>query len=116
MDMMELSRYKARAIRHANEYSTICIELQRLSTGQILFRIEKRAHSFRKSSCNEYGKQFYRGERSRDCKSGGTGLGHAICKHILELHGSAYGVENTKDGVVFYFSLNESEGDNIEHC
>lgn len=80
------------------------------------FASKMRAHSFRKSSCNEYGKQFYRGERSRDLKSGGTGLGHAICKHILELHGSAYGVENTKDGVVFYFSLNESEGDNIEHC
>jgi|AraplaMF_Col_mLB_1032019.scaffolds.fasta_scaffold38929_1 signal transduction histidine kinase len=62
--------------------------------------------------------QFYRGECSKDRKSGGTGLGLAICRHILELHGSTYGVENTKDGVSFYFTVARSigeVGDNNEH-
>lgn len=103
------------AIRHANEHSTIRIDLQRLFTGQIFFRIENEGTQLSEEQLQRIWEQFYRGERSRDRKSGGTGLGLAICKHILELHGSAYGVENTKNGVAFYFSLDESEGDNIEY-
>lgn len=33
----------------------------------------------------------------------GNGLGLAICKSILELHGYHYGVKNRKSGVMFYF-------------
>ncbi|WP_304518719.1 sensor histidine kinase KdpD [Clostridium sp. CM028] len=47
--------------------------------------------------------QFYRVE-ARTSKAG-TGLGLSISKGILELHHAIYGVENTKDGVRFFFSL-----------
>lgn len=50
--------------------------------------------------------RFYRVEKSRVKGTGGTGLGLSIVRHILELHHSHYGVENTETGVVFYFSLN----------
>lgn len=49
--------------------------------------------------------RFYRTEKSRDRKTGGTGLGLSIVKNILELHESRFGVENTDDGVRFYFTL-----------
>lgn len=49
--------------------------------------------------------RFYRAEKSRDRKTGGTGLGLCIVKNILELHECKYGVENTIDGVKFYFTL-----------
>lgn len=48
---------------------------------------------------------FYRTEKSRSKEHGGTGLGLTITRHILDLHGSSYGVENTDQGVRFYFSL-----------
>ncbi|WP_405116160.1 HAMP domain-containing sensor histidine kinase [Paenibacillus sp. FSL K6-1217] len=51
--------------------------------------------------------RFYRGETSRHRSTGGTGLGLAISKKILEMHGAAYGVNNTADGVMFYFQLNK---------
>jgi len=52
--------------------------------------------------------RFYRGDISRQQAKEGTGLGLAISKNILELHGVPYGVTNTKDGVLFYFSLKKS--------
>lgn len=51
--------------------------------------------------------RFYRGETSRHRSTGGTGLGLAISKKILEMHGAPYGVNNTSDGVMFYFQLNK---------
>ncbi|WP_088547687.1 sensor histidine kinase [Paenibacillus aquistagni] len=53
--------------------------------------------------------RFYRGEPSRQRASGGTGLGLAISKKILELHRVSYGVANTPEGVLFYFSLHKRQ-------
>lgn len=53
--------------------------------------------------------RFYRGEPSRQRASGGTGLGLAISKKILELHRVSYGVANTSEGVLFYFSLHKRQ-------
>jgi len=50
-------------------------------------------------------KAFYRIEKSRNRKYGGTGLGLTIVSGILEKHSSQFGVENTSDGVKFWFTL-----------
>lgn len=43
---------------------------------------------------------FYKGEEKR-----GTGIGLAIVKSIIELHGGQKGVLNQEDGVTIYFSI-----------
>jgi len=48
---------------------------------------------------------FYRTEDSRSRKSGGTGLGLSIVKGIALAHNGSYGVENSKNGVLFWFSI-----------
>ncbi len=49
---------------------------------------------------------FYRGDKSRDRKSGGTGLGLAIVKQLAEIHGARVQVESSVGkGSIFYVLL-----------
>jgi signal transduction histidine kinase len=53
--------------------------------------------------------RFYRADRSRDRSRGGAGLGLAIAREIVELHGSALHVESkVNGGTRFSFTLSPS--------
>lgn len=49
--------------------------------------------------------KFYKVDRARTREYGGSGVGLSIVKAIMEAMGRAYGVENTRDGVLFWFEL-----------
>lgn len=99
------------AIRHASVNSVITIRIQRTSPGMVTTVVENAGQPIAEEDLDRIWDHFYRAERSRDRKTGGTGLGLAIVKHILELHGSEYGVRNTGQGVAFMFTLPESGGE-----
>lgn len=48
---------------------------------------------------------FYKVDKARTRKYGGSGLGLKIVSSIVNLHGGSYSAENTDDGVLFRFSL-----------
>ena len=48
---------------------------------------------------------FYRSDTARDRQSGGTGLGLALVKETVTLHGGTCGVENLPHGVRFWVEL-----------
>ncbi|WP_339311205.1 HAMP domain-containing sensor histidine kinase [Paenibacillus sp. FSL M7-0896] len=73
----------------------------------ILICIENKGAHIPDEQLEKIWDRFYRGETSRHRSTGGTGLGLAISKKILEMHGVPYGVNNTSDGVMFYFQLNK---------
>ena len=50
-------------------------------------------------------KRFYKLDESRNRESGGTGIGLALVKAIMNQYGNAFGVVNKKDGVEFYFEI-----------
>ncbi|RJE87475.1 HAMP domain-containing protein [Paenibacillus sp. 1011MAR3C5] len=102
------------AVRHATANSVIDIMVERRLDGRLRITIENAGLPIAEEDLDRIWEHFYRVERSRDRRSGGTGLGLAIVKHILELHGSEYGVRNTSRGVAFYFTLLESRGNNHE--
>jgi len=52
--------------------------------------------------------KFYRGDKSRNYKIPGSGLGLSTCKYIIEKHGGNIYCKTKKDngsGSVFYFSV-----------
>lgn len=49
--------------------------------------------------------RFYRGDSARIEPGDGAGLGLAIARRIVELHGGSIGVERSKNGASFFFAL-----------
>ena len=50
--------------------------------------------------------RFYKVDNSRNREVSGSGIGLSLVRAIMNQHKNKYGVENTKDGVNFYFELN----------
>ncbi len=55
---------------------------------------------------------FYRADKAMSRSQGRFGLGLAIVASIQKLHGQGYGVENTQNGVRFYFDIRKAEKQN----
>lgn len=53
--------------------------------------------------------RFYKVDKSRNRQDGGTGIGLALVKAIMNQYGNDFGVINKKDGVEFYFEVGLSE-------
>lgn len=53
--------------------------------------------------------RFYKVDSSRNRSNGGTGIGLALVKAIMNKYNSNYGVINKVDGVEFYFEIDEAK-------
>lgn len=94
------------AIKYTPNYEKVEISLQDVGSNY-LFRIENFGIVLNEEDLKNIWDAFYRSEKSRNKKLGGTGLGLYIVKRILALHNSTYGVESDSNSVVFYFTLNK---------
>lgn len=57
--------------------------------------------------------RFYKVDESRNRADGGTGIGLALVKAIMNNYNSKYGAKNTENGIEFYFDIDagKREGD-----
>ena len=53
--------------------------------------------------------RFYKVDESRNRSAGGTGIGLAFVKAIMNNYDNKYGVNNVDAGVEFYFELDLSK-------
>ncbi len=93
------------ALRHMEEQDVISVSISMQGLHSLLIQIENSGPQIPEELIPLIWDQFYTidpsGNRDRD----GSGLGLAIVRNILTLHGSRYGVRNTDEGVLFYFTL-----------
>ncbi|SFL94910.1 HAMP domain-containing sensor histidine kinase [Salibacterium qingdaonense] len=103
-----VTNFITNAIRHTPEDKNIIISTK---SEQELVKVcvENNGSPIAEEHVEKIWDRFYRGDTSRDRSEGSMGLGLAISKNILELHGVQYGVTNTEEGVLFYFYLNKKE-------
>lgn len=50
--------------------------------------------------------RFYKGDESRNRDNGGTGIGLALVKAIMNNYGNKFGAKNVEGGIEFYFEVN----------
>lgn len=102
------------AIQHSAPAGCITISLVE-NEQELMFSIENEGPPIADEDLSKIWQPFYRTEKSRSKEFGGTGLGLTITARILDLHQSQYGVENTPNGVRFYFELQKNYPREIIH-
>ncbi|MDO4293440.1 MAG: HAMP domain-containing sensor histidine kinase [Eubacteriales bacterium] len=88
------------AVAYSPEDSAICLTAC-TEDGAVCLRLENTGVHIPDSELPRLFDAFYRVERSRNRKTGGSGLGLYIVKTILEQHQAEYQIGNTKRGVLF---------------
>lgn len=94
--------FLSNAIRYTEKGHEIVIAM-RCNEKAVEVSVENQGNPISEEDKEKIWDQFYRVE-ARTSKAG-TGIGLSISKEILKLHNSNYGVENTKNGVRFFFTL-----------
>ena len=99
-----LTNFITNALRHVNENGTIYVNMVE-EEDKISIEIENTGSSIPEDELPKVWDKFYKVDKSRNRKLGGTGIGLSIVKNILELHSYPFGALNTDKGVKFYFKV-----------
>lgn len=99
-----LNNYINNALKYVKNKITInMIEKEK----EIIVQVINDGEKISEDELDKIWDKFYKVDKSRNRKAGGTGIGLSIVKNIIELHHGKYGAVNIEDGVEFYFSLNK---------
>lgn len=94
------------AIRYGRDGKVVELELaEEPRAGLVLIRVANRGNPIPEHELSHIFESFYRVERSRSGKTGGAGLGLAIVRNIVTLHGGGVQAYNEGDRTVFQIHL-----------
>ena len=99
-----VSNLAANALKHTPTGGEIRVSLQ-IRGRFALLRVENDGEPIPEEALPRLFEPFYRSDTARDRRSGGTGLGLALVKETVTLHGGTCGVENLPHGVRFWVKL-----------
>lgn len=102
-----VTNYITNAIKHAEEKQgkkliRISVEAKQ---DKIRVTIFNTGEKIAEEDLERIWKRFYKVDSSRNRDDGGTGIGLALVKAIMNNYGNDFGVSNKEDGVEFYFEL-----------
>ncbi len=107
------TNYFTNAIKHADEvlgekYIEIKIEKK---NDKVRIYVFNTGENISDEDLNRIWKRFYKVDSSRNRENGGTGIGLALVKAIMNNYNNDYGVVNKDTGVEFYFDLSIAKGE-----
>ena len=94
------------AIKYSPENAELLIRLYKKENA--ILEIENTGITIDEKHKDKLFKPFYRVEKSRNRKTGGSGLGLYIVSQILREHGFKYNIKNGKNSVIFIIEFNEN--------
>ena len=106
-----ITNYLTNAIKHAEEVekeNKIEIKVEKVSN-KIRVSVFNTGENIPEEDLQRIWGRFYKLDSSRNRQDGGSGLGLALVKAIMNNYQNEYGVENKKNGVEFYFDMDISD-------
>lgn len=104
-----LTNYFTNAVKHAkivNGKKNIKITLEvDIEKNIVRTKVFNTGEHIQEENLNRIWNRFYKVDESRNRDDGGTGIGLALVKAIMNNYKKDYGVVNKEDGVEFYFDL-----------
>ena len=106
-----VNNYLTNAIKHAEEKNGIKKIIIRTEEkeGKIRLYVYNTGEKIPEEYINKIWGRFYKIDSSRNRNAGGTGIGLALVKAIMNNYNNKYGLRNYEDGVEFYCDLNKPE-------
>jgi signal transduction histidine kinase len=96
------------AVRYTPPGGALSLTVEKFNA-HVRFIIENKGVTIPEAELAKIWDLFYRPGKACSADSGGSGVGLAVVRTILEQHESNYGVENTENGVRFYFTLQAAQ-------
>jgi two-component system, OmpR family, sensor histidine kinase VanS len=96
-----MTNYIINAVHHGEAGKSICISL-RNQENKAVFSIYNSSPPIPEEELEKLWQSFYKLNRARTREDKGTGLGLSIVRAIQEAQGFSYGVQNQREGVVFW--------------
>ena len=106
-----ITNYLTNAIKHAEEVekeTKIEIKVEKVSN-KIRVSVFNTGENIPEEDLQRIWGRFYKLDSSRNRQDGGSGIGRALVKAIMNNYQNEYGVENKKNGVEFYFDMDISD-------
>ena len=106
-----ITNYLTNAIKHAEEVekeNKIEIQVEKVSN-KIRVSVFNTGENIPEEDLQRIWGRFYKLDSSRNRQDGGSGIGLALVKAIMNNYQNEYGVENKKNGVEFYFDMDISD-------
>lgn len=101
------------AVKYASEGGTVRVSARR-NGGLCLVRVFNTGEPIAQEDLEKLFISFYRADKARGGQSQSYGLGLAIVRSIMDLHGRGYGVHNAPGGVEFWLDLDIADIDGAE--
>ena len=104
-----VNNYLSNAMKHAEEKNgekKIIIRTEN-KKDKIRLYVYNTGENIPKENINKIWGRFYKVDSSRNRNQGGTGIGLALVKAIMNNYNNEYGVRNLENGVEFYCDINK---------
>ena len=104
-----LTNLISNSIYYGNRGGKTSISIKEGSRGKVYVSVKDNGVGIASKHLLRLFERFYRVEKSRDRNQGGSGIGLAIVKHIIEAHNQKIIVESEEEkGTTFSFSLDQA--------
>ena len=102
-----VNNYLTNAIKHCEGEKKIVIRCEKTKQKKVRLYVFNTGKRISEENLDKIWQRFYKVDSSRNREDGGTGIGLALVKAIMNSYGNKYGVENKDNGVEFFCDINQ---------